>query len=359
MLRALARKIGVVNRLRAAWTVKDTIDPLQKEIRRLRRELDAIQASVQDTAERAARGDQIAAQVKLVAMLNHQQRELTGRLPTILDKERIAAHVRAAIANTTLHTDPYEHIVVDKLLPDDIYQLVIDALPPLPFFDQRDQIKMNLTLPMEFGPAVSSTVWNFMEEVIAQTILRPAVMEKFWEPLQRHYDVIFGPEFRERANALPKAISGGRVMLRRPGYHLSPHRDPKRSFVTCLLYLARPGDSETYGTQIFRVVNDREANYKQTYYPEQAGCTCELVKVVPFRPNTMLAFVNSAGAHGATIPADAPADIERYAYQFYVAPQSDRLSALIKELPKHGKRQQWQNKNTVTDLVGAGAGTSE
>jgi hypothetical protein len=40
-------------------------------------------------------------------------------------------------------------------------------------------------------------------------------------------------------------------MPRRPGYHLEPHRDPKRSLLTCLLYLARPGDSDAQGTQLF------------------------------------------------------------------------------------------------------------
>jgi hypothetical protein len=132
-------------------------------------------------------------------------------------------------------------------------------------------------------------------------------------------------------------------MLRSAGYHLGPHRDPKRSMLTCLLYLARPGDSETYGTQIFRVADDGDASYKQTFYPEQEGHACELVKVVPFKANSMLAFLNSRGAHGVTIPADAPPDLERYSYQFYIAPKNEELSALIKALPPE-RRQMWRNK---------------
>ena len=154
---------------------------------------------------------------------------------------------------------------------------------------------------------------------------------------------VFGADFLERARLLPQAASGGRLMLRRPGYHLGPHRDPKRAMLTCLMYLPRPGDSEQHGTQIFRVIGDEEADFKQTYYPEERGATCELVKVVPFRPNTMLVMLNSRGAHGATIPADAPADLERYAYQFYIAPRNDELAALIKSLPKP-QRRMWQSK---------------
>jgi hypothetical protein len=116
--------------------------------------------------------------------------------------------------------------------------------------------------------------------------------------------------------------------------------------LTCLMYLAREGDSEAHGTQIFRVHGDGEATYKTTYYPEEEGRTCELVKMVPFRANTMLVSLNSQGAHGATIPGDAPADLERYTYQFYVAPHNEALSALIKSLPP-GQRAMWRNKAQV------------
>ncbi|NOT44424.1 MAG: hypothetical protein HOP14_07480, partial [Acidobacteria bacterium] len=224
-----------------------------------------------------------------------------------------------------------------------VYDLLIEALPPLPFFGERDPVKQDLPLPLTLAPALSTHVWNFVHEVVAVQLLRPALIAKFHEPLQRHYDLVFGPGAREQAGSLPGGTSGGRLMLRRPGYHLDPHRDPKRSLLTCLLYLARPGDDERYGTQIFRVEGDAEAGYKQTYYPEQEGHRCELAGVVPFRANTMLVFLNSKGAHGADIPEDAPADLERYTYQFYVTPRADALSALVKSLPKE-RRAQWRNK---------------
>lgn len=135
-------------------------------------------------------------------------------------------------------------------------------------------------------------------------------------------------------------------MLRRAGYHLDPHRDPKRALLTCLMYLARPKDSEAYGTQVFRVDGDREANYTETYYPGQQGATCTLVKVVPFRPNTALIFLNSRGAHGADIPESAPSDLERYAFQFYIGPDGEGLDPLIADLPPE-RRAMWRQKNDV------------
>jgi len=60
----------------------------------------------------------------------------------------------------------------------------------------------------------------------------------------------------------------------------------------------------------------------------------------------MLVFLNSSGAHGATIPADAGADLERLSYQFYVAPENAALGELIRTLPRE-RRTMWQNKNKL------------
>jgi hypothetical protein len=87
--------------------------------------------------------------------------------------------------------------------------------------------------------------------------------------------------------------SDGRIMLRRPGYQLMPHRDPKWGFVTGIVYLAREGDSEAHGTQLYRVRDDSQAPTSRVYYVEPDNC--ELVKDVPFRANSMLVFLNSEG----------------------------------------------------------------
>lgn len=349
MLTRLLAQTRVVARIRAAWRhdAEEALKPLRKEIRRLTRDVEVLQAELRDTAVRAARGDRSAAQLRLCAELNDRDRERVASLPALLDESTIRDHVRRAIAAAGLRLDPFEHIVVEDLLPRAVYDLLLQAIPPEVFFDDHDPIKRNLVFPVTFAPALTSLAWNFMDGVIAANCIRPAVLEKFHAPLQRHFDTVFGPEHRERANALPHIAGGGRLMLRRPGYHLDPHRDPKRSMLTCLFYLARPGDDVAHGTQLFRVLDDREASYKQTYYPEMDGRRCELASVVPFRANSMLVFLNSRGAHGATIPKEADARLERYSYQFYVSPENAALGTLIRDLPPE-RRVMWQNKNRVT-----------
>ena len=337
---------------KARWFVQSFIEVVkgvratQRDLQRLSERVGGIEESLRTAAATARRADRTSMQVKLVATLNRAQQPDVDALPAILDERRIGEHVQRAIAAATLLTDPYEHMVVERLLPDDVYDLLVRAIPPAEFFDDHDRIKQNLTFPMEYGPTLTADVWGYLDEVISRRIIRPAVLEKFHEPLQEYFRSVFGDDFMTRASALPQAASGGRLMLRRPGYHLDPHRDPKRSMLTCLMYLAREGDSEAHGTEVFRVHGDEEADYKQTYYPRAKGHRCELVKVVPFRPNTMLVFLNSRGAHGATIPPDAPADLERYSYQFYVAPLNEALATLIKSLPP-AQRAKWRSKGAV------------
>ena len=345
MLARLLRNSTLASRLRAAARseIEQAIRPLHKELKRLSEDVGRLHAAVDATTARAEASERRAALLEEAARFDDGHRDALAALPRVLDEPRVVRHVRDAVAAARLHADPCDHVVVSGLLPDDVYNLLVQAIPSPAFFDQRDPIKQNIPFPMASGPSLSVRAWSFLDQVVAGRAIVPAMFEKFDRPLRAHYRTMFGDEAVERAAALPRRGSGGRLMLRRPGYHLAPHRDPKYSFVTCLLYLARPGDDDTHGTQLFRVEGDAEADYKQTYYPEARGHRCELVATVPFRPNTMLAFVNARGAHGATIPDSAPATLERYSYQFYVTPESDVFASFIKQLPPD-RRRMWKSK---------------
>jgi hypothetical protein len=208
-------------------------------------------------------------------------------------------------------------------LPDDVYERIVEAMPPSVFFaHDRDE---HWAVPSGVAPLYSRQVWALVANTIVGQMIYKALNRKFQDTICRY--------MRSFVPTLPRDIdltlhpSDGRIMLRRPGYHLAPHRDPKWGFVTGIVYLAREGDNESHGTQIYRVRDDAEAPTSRVYYPEAAKC--ELVKDVPFRANTMLAFLNSEGAHGASIPADAqPPNLERYIYQFRLGPTGKVIKRL-------------------------------
>ena len=364
MLAGLANRLRSRDKLRDAWRLdiksegervrRDVREALVSDIKRLRAEqvqltktVASLQTALAEALDRMERAERRSTRTTLRHRLDEKHRALTDRLSSVLDPDHVALHVRDAITRAELQLDPFPHMVVDEVVPPEVYALMLRSIPPVEFFGERDPIKQNLRIPAEDAPELTKQVWDFFDGVVSREAIVPAVIQRFEAPLRAHYATVFGPAWVDRAAALSQSPAGGRVMLRRPGYHLSPHRDPKRSMLTCLMYLAAPGDDEAYGTKIFRVSDDQESSYTQTYYPEQNGARCELTKTVPFRPNSMLVFINGTGAHGADIPADAPADLERYSYQFYVGPSSEALAALIEELPAD-RREKWRDKRAVT-----------
>ena len=165
------------------------------------------------------------------------------------------------------------------------------------------------------------------------------MVERFKEPLARWISANW-PAVDPQSVQMHS--SQGRIMLRRRGYRIPPHRDPKWGFITCLFYLAKPDDSDAWGTQIYAVDSDEEARGAAPHWIEPARC--RMVRDIPFVPNRAFIFLNSYGAHGSRIPDDAePATLERYAYQFRIGPNSESAEAMMATLSEE-KRAVWAGK---------------
>lgn len=277
-------------------------------------------------------------QLATIEQANWDLRDQVSQLPETLDTEEIRRHVSRAISRATLELDPFPHIVVDKWLPKEIYALMMGGLPSPVFFADRDPSRQRLAVPFRLAPEYSRRVWRLITRDIVGAVAGPAINAKFAEVV-RDYLTRLSPGLAADVD-LTLMASNGHIMLRRPGYVIHPHRDPKWGFLICLVYLARPGDNETYGTQLYRVRDDVEAPTATPYYVEPSRC--ELVSSVPFRANSLMIFLNSAGAHGASIPADAePPTLERYLYQFRLGMENATKRLFLAGMTPEG-RARWQ-----------------
>jgi hypothetical protein len=264
---------------------------------------------------------------------NATRAPLASGLDTQLSLDRIRTHVCGAVSNAAVHTEPTTYTVIERVLPPDFYELLSRSIPPSELFPDRDPVKQDWEMEaLDQAPELTRRVWSFFDDRVVREVLAPAIFARFREAVIGHYAQSGGDAFGARAADIPHAPTAGRIQLRRPGYHLRPHLDPKRVVITGLLYLARDGDSEDYGTRLFRVNGRFTHTGTKTFFPEEEGLTCEVARMVPFRANTLLAFVNSGAAHGATLPADAALD-ERYAFQFYIKPDDGKLKKLLQDLP--------------------------
>jgi hypothetical protein len=322
---------GIIGRLSAA---ADLLRP-----KTLFRTLSRVDSIADRTRELSAAVDLLRIQTEqlmAIQRIDWDRRFDLARLDKWLDAARIETHITRVFDAAPLQPDPFPHVVIENWLPDDVYARIVDAMPPSIFFaHDRDQ---HWSVPFGVAPLYSRQVWAFVANAIVGDMVHAALNRKL-ERVIRDYVRSFCPALPGDSD-LALHPSDGRVMLRRPGYNLMPHRDPKWGFITGIVYLAREGDNEAHGTQLYRVRDDAQAPTSRVYYVEPNNC--ELIKDVPFRANSMLVFLNSEGAHGASIPADAqPPTLERYIYQFRLGPNSKVIKRLI-SLMSPGEAALWE-----------------
>ena len=262
----------------------------------------------------------------------------------IMSKRDTKGEVTAAVERAPLKLDPFPYAIVDDLLPIGLYRCVLRGIPPRELFTSKAPGKEHLSVPFTLAPTFSHRVWRFMADVVVSEVITPLVVEKF----RAQIDEWITRNWPDLSPAsLPLHGSGGRIMLRRRGYRIMPHRDPKWGFLTCIFYLARPEDSESWGTQMYAVDRDQEAGSAAPYWIDPKHC--RLVENVAFRPNRLLVFLNSAGAHGAHIPEDAhPPTLERFIYQFRVGPPTETITMLRSRLTEE-RQSLWAGKARVDD----------
>jgi hypothetical protein len=341
--RTIARAIKSVDDLVAASReLKRSIKQLELDLTKLTermsasdQELRALRETISEVRERESR-------LRAVYLRDIELAPALDAVGAVLDANAVQRHVERAVDAATLHDHPFPYLVLTHLFPQSFYDAVVAGIPPVELFDGIEN-KQRLVVPFEMAPAYSRRVWTFLLDTVIERTLGPALIRRFEEPLGAWLATTW-PDVDERdpLSALRLHCTDGRILLRRRGYVILPHRDPKWGFLTCLLYLARPGDSPEWGTQLYEVEADREA---PTVAPEWIRPErCRLAKDVPFRANSALVFLNSRGAHGARIPADAePPNLERFIYQFRIGPTAQTIRQLMAAVPDD-RRMMWSGK---------------
>lgn len=261
-----------------------------------------------------------------------------------VDVRRVQQHVRSVVAAATLEREPCAYVVLENLLPEELYDEMLCALPPRVFFKPypHDPTREELQVPFGFAPAYSRVVWDFFVTRVVEEALVPAVTEKFQPALDEFVRTNWPALGSWRDAGLELEVWNSRLLLRRPGYVIRPHRDPRWAFLTALIYLQKRGAEHIYGTQLYRWKQEHQPSHKNPFWIEESEC--ELVRDVPGLRNSALIFLNSTGAHGASVPTDAPAELERYVYQAQFSPDDAAKQRLI-DLLSGGTRAGWTAKS--------------
>ena len=181
-------------------------------------------------------------------------------------------------AGVEVFTDPFPHIVIDPALSVGDYTALLASWP--------ETFRKGLNPAKEYEVPTVDYAW------------KPAMAALIKELLQVEGDPTIG-----------------RFALRHEGYQLLPHLDNISFKATVIHYLPYPGQGSDAGTQLYRAAQPFHRTWvNRAAYFLKEGIPCELVKTVPFLPNTVLAFPNTPlSAHGL-----APLTESRRLYQWHL-----------------------------------------
>ena len=247
---------------------------------------------------------------QLVA-LREEEPELAARiarLERVLDFSRVAAHVRTAVAQASLVVEPVPYLVAPDLLPADVYQAVIGAIPAPVFFDGRVARGQELRVPPRLAPVTVIVTWTFVNEI--GRVLSDLLVARLAEPLAAYTHDRFPSLPPPGERGVEMTLSEARIVRRVLGYQGGSAAGRPWDVATGVLGLGRHQDTEEYGSRL------------------QGGS-------IPFRSNSLLAWVGAADTHAyASIPPDAPEDTERYTYEFGIGPTKDVRRTVMARMPK-------------------------
>jgi hypothetical protein len=208
-------------------------------------------------------------------------------------EEGICKHLVAAIEATPLIHEPFPFIFLEGCFRDTLYQELLANLPEDDFYEpliHKDSVRPDGTSPRIQGSLAEDRLhllpkgrvrdlWTAVARATQQEGVKMALLRKL------------EPGIRERhKQPLEKIEAYSRPALNRDvsGYKILPHPDTKAKIMSGLLYFPRGEHQKGLGTSLY-MPKHRIPGFKRF----------DLVKTVPFAPNTGLVFaVTKRSFHG-------------------------------------------------------------
>jgi hypothetical protein len=222
------------------------------------------------------------------------------------DIEAAKKHTIAAINAAPLSLDPFPHLMISGILPDEVYQMVLDNWPAdSAFYSTNSQIRKEFS----FGKLVKALsedqakFWVDINECFATSNI--AVRER----LMPYADVKFVPylgddwkaevgEVEYTPDQIHFAVYTGRLRL-------SPHVDNIRLVTNAFVYISEKLDGEEpdLGTVLYRargMVFPTNWNLQ----PKLLAPYLDKVATSSYAANSCFAYINSPNAFHGVEPAD-------------------------------------------------------
>lgn len=217
----------------------------------------------------------------------------------------------SAVESAEIWHEPFVHIFMRDVFPEDVYRSMHEQIPDLTHFKdlkhrealQKDGSSSRKVLPFPRLSSLSlpeemSVFWKDVQDALNSKALQTCIFRRLASGLSARLGV--AEEEAEGLDAWPK----NGLFCDLAGYRISPHKDVNTKYVTSHFYLPVDDSQKDFGTGIYR----RSWAGRVSRELNKLGASLrefQPVRSFPFLPNTGYAFVvGSQSWHGRdTLPA--------------------------------------------------------
>jgi hypothetical protein len=212
-------------------------------------------------------------------------------MPTAVESARAIAaraleHILSRVAATPAIDEPFSHIFLEDLFPQDVYERLLAALPDPEIYDTAAERYRGDTgfVRRQYALTTASVdkipdqdVWRGVAAALTAPELKGAMFARLATDLAYRY----GIPVAEVADL--KGFSRPTLYRETDGFEIKPHPDTRRKVVTMHLYLPADETQLGLGTGLYRrkVLAPPAGPWRWRF---------EKVKQFPFKPNSAYAF---------------------------------------------------------------------
>ena len=207
-------------------------------------------------------------------------------------------HLIARLRAIEPRDQPFSHLYLENVFPEEIYQRILQSPPPADYFkglNHKEALRGDGSSTRQVFPfndhnlgrldGDTQALWQGVTQGMQAEEVKQALFECLGTDLARRFGI---PGQQVPAiEAYPKTG----YFCDHSGYQISPHRDVARKIVTMQVYLPRDHSQETMGTSLYErgFVGRLQYEFRKLGLGSRDGF--KEVRRFPFVPNSAYAFV--------------------------------------------------------------------
>ncbi len=197
---------------------------------------------------------------------------------------------------------PFSHFYMDKVFPEDLFNLIHNNWPDMDLFENGKVLGINIEAERFYFKLNIDNIKNlsaekrFFWEKIIKWLTSDELMVKLLDKYKGDLDFLPKKNLEDfYLNILKPEINfNTSLVMDIGGYELRPHADDPRVILNLLFYLPFDEKGKELGTSIYipkeRNIPKSQNNNPIARYPRD---WFQLVKTFPYQPNSLFSFVRS------------------------------------------------------------------